>query len=115
MGGNAMTIFITQGRFTREAMAGMVAKPEDRAVTVAKLAKAAGGKLISYYFTFGEYDFLIVLEGPDEKLMASALIVAGSTGGVTNLKTTIAMTSADAKKCFATAGGIAKSFRPAGK
>jgi uncharacterized protein with GYD domain len=110
-----MTIFITQGNFTREAMAGMVAKPEDRATTVAKLAKQAGGKLLAYYFTFGEYDFLTVMEGPDPQSMASALIVAGSTGGVTNLKTTVAMTSADAKKCFEAAGGIAKSFRPAGK
>jgi uncharacterized protein with GYD domain len=110
-----MTIFITQGNFTREAMAGMVAKPEDRATTVAKLAKQTGGKLLAYYVTFGEYDFLAIFEGPDPQAMAPALIVAGSTGGVTNLKTTVAMTSADAKKCFEAAGGIAKSFRPAGK
>jgi len=110
-----MTIFITQVRSTAEAMAGLLAKPEDRAAAVGKLAKAAGGKLISYYFTFGEYDFLIILEGPDEKTMASALIVAGASGGVTNLKTTVAMTSAEMKKCFAAAGDIGKGFRPAGK
>ncbi len=108
-------IFITQGNFTREAMAGMVAKPEDRATTVAKLAKQAGGKLLAYYVTFGEYDFLTVMEGPDPQSMAQVSIIAGSTGGVSNLKTTVAMTSADAKKCFEAAGGIAKSFRPAGK
>jgi len=108
-------IFITQGNFSREAMAGMVAKPEDRATAISKLAKQAGGKLLAYYVTFGEYDFLTVMEGPDPQTMASALIVAGSTGGVSNLKTTVAMTSADAKKCFEAAGGIVKSFRPAGK
>ncbi len=110
-----MTIFITQGRFTREAMAGMVAKPEDRALVVGKLAKQTGGKLLAYYFTFGEYDFLAIFDGPDPQQMASALIVAGSTGGVTDLKTTVAMTSADAKTCFAAAGELVKSFRPAGK
>lgn len=108
-------IFITQGNFTREAMAGMVAKPEDRATAISKLAKQAGGKLLAYYVTFGEYDFRTVMEGPDPQTMAPALIVAGSTGGVANLKTTVAMTSTDAKKCFEAAGGIAKSFRPAGK
>jgi len=107
-------IFITQGRFTREAMQGMTARPEDRALAVGKLAKAAGGKLLDYYFTFGEYDFLCVIEGPDEKQMAQVLIVAGSTGGVTDLKTTLAIRSSDAKKVFGEAGGILKSFRVAG-
>ena len=109
-----MTIFITQGRFTREAMAGMVAKPEDRAVAVSKLAKASGLKLHDYYFTFGEYDFLAIVEGPDPQQAATMLITAASSGGVSDLKTTVAMTSADAKKCFEAAGGLKKSFRPAG-
>jgi uncharacterized protein with GYD domain len=110
-----MTLFITQGNFSREAMTGMVATPEDRATAVGKLAKAAGGKLVAYYVTFGEYDFLTVIEAPDPQAMASVLIVAGSTGGVANLKTTVAMTSADAKQCFTSAGEMVKSFRPAGK
>jgi uncharacterized protein with GYD domain len=109
-----MTIFITQGNFTRDAMAGMVARPEDRQAVLAKLAKAAGGKLLSYYFTFGEYDFLTIYEAPDPQAMASMLLVGGASGSVTNLKTTVAMTSADMKQCFTTAGGLAKSFRPAG-
>ena len=105
-------IFITQGRFTAQAMAGMTAKPEDRAVVVGKLAKQTGGKLLDYYFTFGEYDFLLVMEGPDEKKMAAALVVAAATGGVSDLKTTVAITRAEAKQVFADAGGIMKSFRP---
>jgi len=40
------------------------AKPEDRAESVAQLFAKAGGKMIAYYMTFGEYDFLIVSEGP---------------------------------------------------
>jgi len=38
----------------------MIKSPEDRSKAVAKLIKAAGGKLVSYYVTFGEYDFLLV-------------------------------------------------------
>ena len=107
-------IFITQGRFTREAMAGMTARPEDRGQTVAKLAKAAGGKMLGYYFTFGEYDFLTIFEAEDEKQMAQALVVAGSTGGVTDLKTTVAISSAEAKAVFAAAQASVSQFRPAG-
>jgi uncharacterized protein with GYD domain len=61
-----MTTYIVQGRYSPEAIKGMMAKPEDRAAAVAKLFEAAGGKLISYYLTFGEYDFLCVAEADSE-------------------------------------------------
>ena len=53
-----------------------------------------GGRLIGYYATFGDYDFLSIAEVPDNTQMAAVLLAAGSGGGVTDLKTTVAMTSA---------------------
>ena len=38
-----MPIYITRGRFTSNAIKGMLAKPEDREEAVAKLFKNAGG------------------------------------------------------------------------
>ncbi len=108
-----MPLFITQGRFTQEAVKGMLAKPEDRAEALAQLAAKAGGKLIAYYMTFGEYDFLIVSEGSHEAV-ATSVIVAAASGGATDLKTTLAMTSSEMKNIFVKAQGVAGSFRPAG-
>ena len=108
-----MPIFITQGRFTQDAIKGMLAKPEDRAEAVGQLFAKSGGKLLSYYLTFGDYDFLVISEGPYEGV-ATSVIVAAAGGGVTDLKTTLAMTSADMKSAFAKAGPIAASFRAAG-
>jgi uncharacterized protein with GYD domain len=110
-----MAIFISQGRYTREAIQGMTANPEDRSKAVGKLVKAAGGRLLSYYLTFGEYDFLLVAEAPNESAMASAVLAAASGGGVTDLRTTLAMTPADAMKAFEAAGGLAQSFKSAGQ
>jgi uncharacterized protein with GYD domain len=91
----------------------MLAKPEDRAEAVGELFAKSGGKLISYYLTFGEYDFLIISEGPYEGV-ATSVLVAAAGGGVTDLKTTLAMTSTDMKAAFAKAGPVAASFRTAG-
>lgn len=110
-----MPIFITQGRYTPNALKGMVEKPEDRQSEVKGLFRRAGGKLLSYYFTFGEYDFLIVAEMPDEATMLSVLAVAASGGGVTDLKTTVAMTTAQAKEALASANEAAGKFRSAGQ
>jgi len=111
-----MAIYITQGRFTQQAMSGLTARPEDRAKEVAKLYDASGAKLLAYYVTFGEYDFMVIGEGGSEDLSAvmSALVAAAIGGGVTDLKTTLGMTSAEAVKVFEKASRLAASFRSAG-
>lgn len=109
-----MPIYITQGRYTREAIKGMVVRPEDRADAVGRLLAKAGGRLIGYYVTFGDYDFLVIAEAPSETQMAAVLLAAAAGGGVTDLKTTLAMTSVEAKGAFAAASDLTPSFRSAG-
>jgi len=109
-----MPIYITQGRYTRDAIMGMIVKPEDRADAVARLLSKAGGRLLGYYLTFGEYDFLSIAEAPNDTQMAAVLLAAGSSGGVTDLKTTVAMTSVEAKGAFAAASDLAPGFKSAG-
>ena len=41
-----MPTYITQGRYTREAIKGMIVRPEDRAAEVARLLGKGGGRLI---------------------------------------------------------------------
>ncbi len=113
-----MTVYISQGRFTREAIQGMVEKPEDRAESVAALAKAVGGKMLDYYVTFGDYDFLVIFEsgrGKNETDMMAALFAAAASGGVTDLKTTVAVRSKDAMKAMRGAKKALKGFKPAGQ
>ncbi|MFA6265868.1 MAG: GYD domain-containing protein [Pseudolabrys sp.] len=109
-----MPIYITQGRYTRDAIKGMLVKPEDRAEAVSRLIGKVGGRLIGYYVTFGEYDFLLIAEAPDNTQMAAVLLSAGSGAGVTDLRTTVAMTSIEAKGAFAAASDLAPGFRSAG-
>jgi uncharacterized protein with GYD domain len=73
---DAMPIYISRGRFTSDAVKGMLAKPEDREEAVGKLFKSVGGKLIGWYLTFGHHDWLVIGEFPDEKAAASAIVAA---------------------------------------
>ncbi|HSR71396.1 MAG TPA: GYD domain-containing protein [Kiloniellales bacterium] len=111
-----MTIYITQGRYTREAITGMIDKPEDRTEAVSALVEAAGGKLLDYYVTFGEYDFLAIIEGgKDQTNVVAALLTAASTGGVTDMRTTVAMSTKDAMKAMKAAKKLKTGFKPAGQ
>ena len=103
-----MAIYITQGRYTSDAVKGMVAKPEDREKAVADLMEKAGAKLLALYFTFGEYDVLAITEAPSEEVMASTLIAGAASGGVSHLRTAVAMTAKDAVKAFKSAGALSK-------
>jgi uncharacterized protein with GYD domain len=109
-----MPIYITQGRYTRDAIKGMIVKPEDRADAIARLLSKIGGRLLGYYLTFGEYDFLAIAEAPNDVQMAAALLAVGGGGGVTDVRTTVAMTSVEAKGAFAAASDLAPGFKSAG-
>jgi uncharacterized protein with GYD domain len=109
-----MPIYITQGRYTRDAIKGMTARPEDRADAVSRLLAKAGGRLIGHYVTFGEYDFLTIAEAPGETQMAAALLAAAAAGGITDLRTTVALTSVEAKGAFAAASDLVSSVRTPG-
>ena len=109
-----MATYITQGRYTREAIKGMTVKPEDRYEALSKHASRAGGRLIGYYLTFGEYDFMTIIEAPSETQMAAILLSAAGAGGITDLRTTVAFSAIEAKGAFAAAADLAHSFRTPG-
>ena len=109
-----MPIFIIQGRYSRDAIKGMLAKPEDRAQAVAKLAESAGGRMLSYYVTFGADDFHVVFELPSAKEAAALAVTVAASGGVADTRTTLAMTTAEAKEAFTAAGNLGGSYQPPG-
>jgi uncharacterized protein with GYD domain len=114
-GRDVMPIYISRGRFTSDAIKGMLAKPEDREEAVAKLFKSVGGKLIGWYLTFGHHDWMSIGEFPDEKAAASAILAAAAGGSLSDIETTVAMTAKDAAATFESAGKAARSFRSAGR
>jgi uncharacterized protein with GYD domain len=71
---DVMPIYISRGRFTSEAVKGMVAKPENRKEAVSKLFESVGGRLIEWYLTFGRHDWLVIGEFPDDKATAAAVL-----------------------------------------
>jgi uncharacterized protein with GYD domain len=110
-----MPIYISRGKFTTDAVKGMLAKPENREEAVASLFKSVGGKLIGWYLTFGRYDWLVIGEFPDNKAAASAVLAAAGGGSLSDVETTVAMTAAEAAATFDAAGKAARSFRSAGR
>ncbi|HEU0157951.1 MAG TPA: GYD domain-containing protein [Hyphomicrobiaceae bacterium] len=110
-----MPIYISRGKFTTDAVKGMLAKPENREDAVGTLFKSVGGKLLGWYLTFGRHDWLVIGEFPNEKAAASAILAAAAGGSLSDIETTVAMTAKEAAATFEAAGTVAKGFRSAGR
>jgi uncharacterized protein with GYD domain len=53
---------VTRGRVTHDYLKGLISAPEDREPAVRKVIEKAGGKVLNFYFTTGESDFLLISE-----------------------------------------------------
>ena len=83
-----MPKYLIQGSYTSEGTKGVRKDGGSKRRQIAEaLMKEAGGKLDSFYFTFGDTDFLGIADIPDN-ISAAALSLAVNASGLTTLRTT---------------------------
>ena len=110
-----MARLITRGRFTRDYVKGLLAAPEDREAAVRKLIEAVGGKVLNFYFTTGESDFLLITEANEGEAIIAALMAAASAGTIADLTTSRAWTGKEFKAIVEKGAKAAKAYRVPGK
>ena len=84
-----MPKYMSQFKYSAESIKALVAKPQDRRAPAEKVFGAAGGRIESMYFTFGEYDGFVITEFPSDEDAASAILAVGSSGAFSDIKTTV--------------------------
>jgi uncharacterized protein with GYD domain len=91
-----MPFFLHQVSYTPEAIASLIANPQDRFEAVRVPIEKLGGKIKDGYFAFGSYDVVVITEMPDN-VSAAAIALAFTAGGaIRNGQTTPLMTTAEA-------------------
>ena len=102
-----MPCYLAQASYTAPAVGAMIKNPQDRAAVVAPMMEKMGGKLHGFWFTFGEYDIVAIVETPDAVSAAAISMAIGSSGAMSTYRTTPLMTSAEATDAMKKAGGVA--------
>jgi uncharacterized protein with GYD domain len=102
-----MAFYMIQGAYTVEAIATMAKNPQDRSVPVRELVQKIGGRLISFYFCFGEYDVVVLVELPDDSAATAVAMAAISPGHLKAYKTTKLFTAEETMEAMRKAGGLA--------
>ncbi len=110
-----MVRLVTRGCFTHDYAKGLVAAPEDREPAVRKLIEGAGGKIVSFYFTTGDTDFLLISEAEEAESIIAALLATVASGTICNVTTSRAWTGSEFKAVAEKASKAAKNYRAPGK
>ncbi len=111
-----MGYYMLQGRYTADTIRKLVANPEDRSKAAAWSAKVNGGKCHNYFMSLGDYDFMALMEFPNDEAATATSMLVASAGHVSGMKTTKLLTGAEAAKAMAAAGKAFQTFPvPKGK
>jgi uncharacterized protein with GYD domain len=83
-----MPFYAQQVRYTEVGWAALVASPENRLEAIRPTIERLGGTIVDGWFSFGDYDMLLICQLPDS-MSAAALAMAVSAGGaIKSVKTT---------------------------
>jgi uncharacterized protein with GYD domain len=101
-----MPLYMVEFAYTSETLAHLVRKPEDRTAALERLFHSVGGRLVSLYYHFGEYDGTVIAELPDDVAANAVAVAVGASGSLRATKTTRLFTSEEVVEAFVRAGKV---------
>lgn len=102
-----MAFYLHQFAYTAEALATMTKNPQDRSAPVKTAIEKLGGRMIGFYYCFGEFDGLLLFEAPDDTTATAAVLLAALPGHLKASKTTKLFTAEETMEAMRKAGSLA--------
>ena len=102
------------GGYTAEAWAKMIDNPGAREAAVRKTVEAVGGKLEQFFWSFGEDDYLGIIDAPDDVAAGAFAVAVGSSGSLRNLRTIKLITQEESRKLLEKAKSAKATYAPPG-
>ena len=102
-----MALYMVQAAYTTEALATMAKHPQDRSIPVKELIQKLGGQMMGFYYCFGEYDAVGLVELPDDSAATAFALAVASPGHLKTYKTTKLFTVEETMEAMRKAGSLA--------
>ena len=99
-----MARYLTQFAYTSEAWKALTHNPVDRTEVLRALGEKLGARVIDLYYSFGEWDGLVITEAPDDTTVAALVMAAVSPGHIKAIQTTRLLTADEALQAMRKAG-----------
>jgi uncharacterized protein with GYD domain len=102
-----MPLYMSQVAYTPEHLSALTKEPQDRTEAISALAQKFGCRLISFYYSFGEYDGVVIVDAPNETAVTALLLAALGGGHIRATKTSQLLSPRDAMEAMRQAGTAA--------
>ena len=109
-----MPTYMTLFDYTNAAWHEMVERPEDREAATRAVMEANGGRLIAFYWMFGDYDGFAIYEATDDVAAATVLAGITATGRIEKMATYSLLTGEQAQRVLEMAKSASTDYAPPG-
>jgi len=100
-----MPQFLIQFSYASPSIKAMLNHPDgDNAAQASAMVESVGAKLCGYWYAFGKFDALALIEAPHNTTAVSIAMAIRGTGQVSRLETTVLLTMEEAREAMRTAG-----------
>ncbi len=106
-----MAYFLFQAAYTSEGTAALVKHPQDRTAAVRGSIEKLGGSVERFYFAFGDYDIIGIVQMPDNVSAAAFAMAVQAGGACKSVKTTPLLTNEEGIEAMKRAA--ASGYKPA--
>src|SRR3954471_16299956 len=110
-----MPYYLFTGRYTGEAIKGMIDQLEDRTEASGALIATFGGRIDRYFMALGNIDFFLIAEFPSNEAAMSCAAAVVASGAVTAFKTTPLVPMAEMPEVFRGAKTAMGRYKAAGR
>ena len=107
-----MPRYLYQLAYTSDNWAAQMKDPQNRVEKVRGSVEQLGGKIVDAYYTFGEYDIIVIMDMPDNTAAAAFAIAVAGGGAAKAARTTPLMSIEEG--IDAIRKGAQSSYRRAG-
>jgi uncharacterized protein with GYD domain len=101
-----MPQYMTQFTYTPEAWAVMAQAPQEPGKIVRSMVEVLGGSITAFYYSFGEYDGVVLYDTPDDVTAAAAAVAANAAGDLKAIKTTVLLSEDKGREMMRKVGGM---------
>jgi len=95
-----MPLFMHQVAYSAEGWGAVISRPQNRIEAVRVAIENLGGKVVSGWFSFGEYDVVAITEMPDHVSAAAIGIAFAGGGACKSVQTTPLLTQEEALRAM---------------
>jgi uncharacterized protein with GYD domain len=107
-----MAHYLLQAAYTNESWGAQIREPKSVVDRLRPAVDKVGGRIETIYYSFGEYDVLVICELPNDEAAAALSLAFSAGGAVKAFKTTPLLTVDQGISALKKASDVAAVYRP---